>query len=244
MPLPPGEAEVDDGWLESWQRADVLAAAAVETALFSADDALTGMHVARITATAVPDGGLLFVGASWSVRHVGSFAANTVQDAVIMGNRGTSGIDGCVSSAWGAAIALQRNGGSGALALMGDQTFLYDSNGLLAPPEEERPDLVIVVSDNDGGGIFSSLEQGGPEHADTFERVFGVPLGVDLWPWRPRLGIPAVTASTTAELAAAIDDAVGTGGVRVVVARTCAREREAQILVNVQRAVSEALGSA
>lgn len=244
VPLPPTEAEIDDAWLESWQRADVLAAAAVETALFLQDDGLTGMHVARVTANAVPDGGLLFVGPSWSVRHVGSFAANTVQDAVILGNRGTSGIDGCVSTAWGAATALQRNGGAGALALMGDQTFLYDSNGLLAPAEEERPDLVIVVSDNDGGGIFSSLEQGAPEHAASFERVFGVPLGIDLAALSTALGFPVVVASTASELAAAIDDAVGLGGVRIVVARTCAREREAEILVNVQRAVGEALGSA
>jgi 2-succinyl-5-enolpyruvyl-6-hydroxy-3-cyclohexene-1-carboxylate synthase len=244
VPLPPTEAEIDEAWLESWQRADVLAAAAVETALFTRDDTLSGMHVARVTANAVPDGGLLFVGASWSVRHVGSFAANTVQDAVIMGNRGTSGIDGCVSTAWGAATALQRNGGAGVIALMGDQTFLYDSNGLLAPPEEERPDLVIVVSDNDGGGIFSSLEQGSPEHSDVFERVFGVPLGIDIAVLCAALGIPAVTVATSAELVVAIDDAVGLGGVRVVVTRTCTRAEEAATLVNVQRAVSEALGSA
>ena len=244
VPLPPTEAEIDESWLESWQRADVLAAAAVETALFSADGTLTGMHVARIVATAVPDGGMLFVGPSWSVRHVGSFAANTVQDAVILGNRGTSGIDGCVSTAWGAAEALQRNGGAGALALMGDQTFLYDSNGLLAPADEERPDLVIVVADNDGGGIFSSLEQGGPDHADTFERVFGVPLGIDVVALASAMGISAVAVSTAADLEAAIEDAVGTGGVRVVVARTCSRDHEAAILVNVQRAVGEALGSA
>lgn len=244
VPLPPTEADDDPSWLEAWQRADVLAAAATETALFAADDSLTGMHVARITATAVPDGGLLFIGASWPVRHVGSFAANTVQDAVIMGNRGTSGIDGCVSTAWGAAGALQRNGGAGALALIGDHTFLYDSNGLLAPGEEERPDLVIVVSDNDGGGIFSSLEQGAPQHAEHFERVFGIPLSIDIPGMCASVGIAVAVATTSTELAAAIDDAVGTGGVRVVVARTCSREREAEILLNVQRAVGEALGSA
>ena len=244
VPLPPTEAYDDPAWLEAWQRADVLAAAAPETALFAADDSLTGMHVARITATAVPDGGLLFIGASWPVRHVGSFAANTVQEAIIMGNRGTSGIDGCLSTAWGAAGALQRNGGAGALALVGDHTFLYDSNALLAPADEERPDLVIVVSDNDGGGIFSSLEQGAPEHADSFERVFGIPLGIDIPALCESAGISAAVASTSAELTAAIDDAVGLGGVRVVVARTCPRDREATILVNVQRAVGEALGSA
>ena len=244
VPLPPTEASDEPGWLEAWQRADVLAAAATETALFSADDTLTGMHVARITATAVPDGGLLFIGASWPVRHVGSFAANTVQEAVIMGNRGTSGIDGCMSTAWGAAGALQRNGGAGAVALIGDHTFLYDSNALLAPAEEERPDLVIVVSDNDGGGIFSSLEQGAPEYAEHFERVFGLPLSIDIPALCSSLGIFAVVATTSTELTAAIDDAIGTGGVRVVVARTCSRKREAAILLNVQHAVGEALGSA
>ena len=244
VPLPPTEAEVDEEWLESWQRADVLAAAAVETAMFSADDALTGMHVARIVANAVPDGGLLFVGPSWSVRHLGSFAANTVQDAVVLGNRGTSGIDGVVSTAWGAAGALQRAGGAGAIALMGDQTFLYDTNALLAPAEEERPDLVIVVSDNDGGGIFSSLEQGAPEYAQSFERVFGVPLGVDLTQMATALGIPSRAADSAQELAAAIEDALGAGGVRLVIARTCGRDREADVLRNVQSAVGEALGSA
>ena len=242
VPLCPEAAEVDEEWLQSWQRADVLAAAAVETVL--SDDTLTGIHVARIATSAVPDGGLLFIGPSWSVRHVGSFAANTVQDAVVLCNRGTSGIDGCVSTSWGAAFALQRNGGAGALALMGDQTFLYDSNALMVPAEEERPDLVLVVSDNDGGGIFSSLEQGAPAYEESFERVFGVPLGVDLEQLCKAAGVPVAIVSTTEELRGAIDDAMGTGGVRVVVARTCARKQEAELLTSVQAAIADALGSA
>ncbi len=244
VPLPPVEAEVDEEWLESWQRADVLAAAAVETALFSADDALTGMHVARVVATQVPDGGLLFVGPSWPVRHVGSFAANSVQEAAVLGNRGTSGIDGCVSTSWGAAAALQRNGGAGAIALMGDQTFLYDANGLLVPADEERPDLVIVVSDNDGGGIFSTLEQGQAVAPSMFERVFGNPLGVDIAAVAGALGVPAVVVDTAPALQSALEDALGLGGVRIVVARTVDRAQEAEILAEVQRAVSSALDSA
>mgnify|MGYP006275569557 CR=1 FL=1 len=241
VPLPPTQAEIDESWLESWQNADVLAAAAIETALEVQPAELTGMHVARIAAACVPDGGLLYLGASSSVRHVEAFAANTVQDAVILGNRGTSGIDGTVSSAWGAASALQRNGGAGAMALLGDQAFLYDSNGLLAPADEERPDLVLVVVDNDGGGIFSTLEQGAPEYADTFERVFGVPLGIDLVHLALTLGIPAERVDTADRLRAAIDEAIGLGGVRVVVARTCARDREAQLLADVRAAVGTAI---
>ena len=237
-------AEIDESWLEAWQRADVLAAAAVETVLASSDEAFTGMHVARAAAAAVPDGGLLWAGASWPVRHLAAFAANAVQDAVILGNRGTAGIDGCVSSAWGAAAVLQRNGGAGAIALMGDQTFLYDSNGLIAPADEERPDLVIVVPDNDGGGIFSSLEQGAPRFAGTFERVFGAPHGLDLVAIATSLGTPAVVVESVPALQAAIDEAAGLGGVRVVVARTCARDEEAAILRRIREAVGQALASA
>lgn len=243
VPLPPVEAEIDEDWLESWQRADVLAAAAIETALSSAGEELTGMHVARRVTMQVPDGGLLFVGPSWPVRHVGSFAANTVHDAVVIGNRGTSGIDGCLSTAWGAAVALQRNGGAGAVALVGDQTFLYDSNALLVPADEERPDLVIVVSDNDGGGIFSSLEPAAVVPASVFERVFGNPLGIGIAEVAQGLGIPAVVVDSAQALDGALADALGLGGVRVVVARTCSRDREAEILTDVQSAVGSALES-
>ncbi len=244
VPLPPEAAEIDESWLESWQRADVLAAAAVETVLGHHGDALTGIHAARVAAAAVPDGGLFFVGPSSAVRHVASFASNTVQDAVILGNRGTSGIDGCVSTAWGAAFALQRAGGAGAIALLGDQTFIYDSNGLLAPAEEERPDLVIVVADNDGGGIFSTLEQGAAEFEPVFERVFGVPLGVEIARACQAADVPCQAATTSAELASAIDDALGAGGVRVVVASVIEREPEAALLTAVQAAVADALESA
>lgn len=244
VPLCPEQAVIDEEWLQSWQRADVLVAAAVETVLVRDDDTLTGMHVARIVTSHVPDGGLLFVGPSWSIRHVGSFAANTVQDAVILANRGTSGIDGCVSTAWGASFALQRAGGAGAIALMGDQTFLYDSNALLVPADEDRPDLVIVVTDNDGGGIFSALEQGAPQFAESFERVFGVPLGVDPSDVCTAVGVPVTVASTTAELTSQLDDALGAGGVRVVVARSCGRQQEAELLSAVTSAVADAVGSA
>lgn len=244
VPLCPEQAVVDEEWLQSWQRADVLVAAAVETVLVRGDDTLTGMHVARIVTSHVPDGGLLFVGPSWSIRHVGSFAANTVQDAVILANRGTSGIDGCVSTAWGASFALQRAGGAGAIALVGDQTFLYDSNALLVPADEDRPDLVIVVTDNDGGGIFSALEQGAPQFADSFERVFGVPLGVDPSGVCSAVGVPVTVAATAAELTSQLDDALGAGGVRVVVARSCGRQQEAELLTAVTSAVADAVGAA
>jgi 2-succinyl-5-enolpyruvyl-6-hydroxy-3-cyclohexene-1-carboxylate synthase len=244
VPLPPEEAEVDEEWLASWQRADLLAAAAVETALAAEGAVLTGMHVARATAAAVLEGGMFYVGPSWPVRHVFNFASTTVSDGYVLGNRGTSGIDGCLSTAWGAASAFQRQEGVGAVALVGDLTFLYDSNALLVPDTEDEPDLVIVVADNNGGGIFSQLEQGEPRFAPVFDRVFGVPLSVDIVGLAQTMAVPAVAAETLVEFEAAIGAALEAGGVRVVVAKTCEREREAGILASVQRAVHEALGSA
>src|SRR5690606_34926938 len=95
----------------------------------------------------------------------------------VLANRGTNGIDGTVSTAVGAALAHQRSGGGPAYALLGDLSLLYDQNGLVIGPEEPRPDLALVVVDNAGGGIFSTLEQAGDEPA-RFERLFGTPHGV------------------------------------------------------------------
>jgi 2-succinyl-5-enolpyruvyl-6-hydroxy-3-cyclohexene-1-carboxylate synthase len=96
----------------------------------------------------------------------------------VIGNRGLAGIDGTVSTAVGAALA--RPASSRSLAYTGDLTFLHDANGLLLGPEEPRPDLTIVVANDDGGSIFALLEQGGAEFAGVFERVFSTPTHADL----------------------------------------------------------------
>ena len=118
------------------------------------------------------------------------------------------------------------------------------ANGLLAPAHEERPDLVLVVSDNDGGGIFSSLEQGALASVEVFERVFAVPLGLDLGALTRAHGIEAVVVDSAEDLIAAVDDALGAGGVRVVVARTCERDADAAMLVRVRDAVGHSIGTA
>jgi 2-succinyl-5-enolpyruvyl-6-hydroxy-3-cyclohexene-1-carboxylate synthase len=245
VPMPPEQCEVEPEWLEAWQRADVLAAAALET-VFS-EEKLTGMQVARIVTRMVPEAGTLFLGASSAVRHVASFALSSVSDAVIMGNRGTSGIDGCLSTAYGTAIAAQAQGDGAVIALLGDQAFLYDSNALLVPESERSVNLIVVVLDNDGGGIFSTLEQGGSEYAKYFEQVFGVPLGVDPQAVSSSMNVNAVTVVSEESLVEALHGALEnrvTGGVHVIVASLVSRDQEALILENISKAVHEAIHSA
>jgi len=238
VPLPPQECEVDSEWLEEWQRADILAAAAIETVLNPEE--LTGMQIARVVTRLLPEAGTLFLGASSAVRHVASFAATTVTDSAVLGNRGVSGIDGCVSTATGIAISATAAGDGCVVALVGDQTFLYDSNALLIPPTEPKMNLVVVVIDNNGGGIFSTLEQGAPQYAQHFDQVFGVPLDIDPTLVATSLRAKALTVTTEDELAEALDAAID-GGLHVITATSVDRLRESEILVDIAQAINEAL---
>jgi 2-succinyl-5-enolpyruvyl-6-hydroxy-3-cyclohexene-1-carboxylate synthase len=147
---------------------------------------------------------LLVVGSSLPARDLRHAAPR--EGVTVLANRGAAGIDGTVSTAIGAALAWQAGGGGPAAALVGDLTFLHDSNGLLLGPDEVRPQLAIVVVNNDGGGIFSLLEQGAPEHAGAFERIFGTPTGADLAALCGASQTPYTRVSTLQELAAAVTD--------------------------------------
>jgi len=162
------------GWHERWCAADHGAATALDRAL---DDpaAPGGLRLARALAAALPDGALLTLGSSNPIRDV-ALAAAPRAGLRILANRGVAGIDGTVSTAVGAALAHD----GPAYALLGDLTLLHDTTGLVIGPDEPRPDLTIVVLNDGGGGIFGLLEQGAPEHAASFERVFGTPHTVDL----------------------------------------------------------------
>ncbi|MEU1983522.1 2-succinyl-5-enolpyruvyl-6-hydroxy-3-cyclohexene-1-carboxylic-acid synthase [Nocardia sp. NPDC019395] len=136
----------------------------------------TGLHVAAVIMDALRDGDQLLLGASNPVRDAALVSAPK-PGVRVLSNRGVAGIDGTVSSAVGAA--LHHPGRT--IALIGDLTFLHDASGLLIGRGEPRPDdLTVVVANDDGGGIFELLEQGDPQYAGVFERVFGTPHGMDL----------------------------------------------------------------
>jgi 2-succinyl-5-enolpyruvyl-6-hydroxy-3-cyclohexene-1-carboxylate synthase len=79
-------------------------------------------------------------------------------------NRGTSGIDGCLSTAAGAAYVKQQF----TICIIGDISFLYDSNALWN--NHLSPDLRIIIINNGGGNIFRLID--GPTKLANFETFF------------------------------------------------------------------------
>jgi 2-succinyl-5-enolpyruvyl-6-hydroxy-3-cyclohexene-1-carboxylate synthase len=221
----------DPQWLRRWQQFDASAVDTV-TATIGGHPQATGLGVARRLVAALPAGALLLLGSSNPIRDV-SLAALPRRDLTVLANRGVAGIDGTISTATGAALV---HGGPG-YALVGDLTFLHDSNGLLAGPDEARPDLTVVVANDDGGGIFSLLEQGAPEYADAFEHVFGTPHGTDLAALCAAHHVPHIRVPAS-ELADVLAPAVGLRVVEVATQRTGLRALHDQI----RNAVATVLG--
>jgi 2-succinyl-5-enolpyruvyl-6-hydroxy-3-cyclohexene-1-carboxylate synthase len=224
----------DPEWLASWQRADASAKAALTEAL-AEEPWPSGLRLAAELVEALPPDSLLVVGSSNPTRDV-ALAGGLRPDVMVHRNRGVAGIDGTVSTAIGAATVHRGY----SYALIGDLTFLHDANGLLTGPAEQRPDLTIVVLNDDGGGIFSLLEQGAPEHAESFERVFGTPHGADLGALCAGYRVPHQVAGTLTEFRAALRPAPG---LRVVEVRVD-RSRHRDLHARVRSAVSVAVNSA
>jgi 2-succinyl-5-enolpyruvyl-6-hydroxy-3-cyclohexene-1-carboxylate synthase len=178
-------------------------------AILDSGDTLTEPRLARDLAAAAPDGALLWASSSLPVRDL-DLTGVPRADLRVLASRGASGIDGTTSSAIGAALAH----GGPAFALLGDLAFLHDAAGLALGPAEPRPDLCLIVVNNDGGGIFSALEQAA--FPGAFERIFGTPHGVGLRHLATAFGLPYQRLERPGDLAKALP---GTG-LRILEART------------------------
>jgi 2-succinyl-5-enolpyruvyl-6-hydroxy-3-cyclohexene-1-carboxylate synthase len=214
----------DQDWLDSWRVADDVLSARVDELVDGLPE-LDALHVAREVAAAVGPYATLVAGSSNPVRDLDLMTVPYPphEHRFVVGNRGLAGIDGTVSSAVG--VALARREASRTLALIGDVTFLHDANGLVIGPGEPRPDLTLVVVNDDGGSIFATLEQGADPYAAAFERVFGTPHGVDL----EALCAASHTAYTRVDTVATLRTALARapGGIHVVEARVDRARRRA-----------------
>jgi 2-succinyl-5-enolpyruvyl-6-hydroxy-3-cyclohexene-1-carboxylate synthase len=200
-------------WLERWQAASAAAVQAVDTAAVTLESP-NEPGIARDVVTGLPDRAQLVVSSSMPIRDVERYASPR-RDVRVWSNRGANGIDGVVSTAIG--VALGSSGPTG--LLIGDIALLHDSNGLLGAAERGI-DLVCVVVDNDGGGIFSFLPQAGQLPEARFELLFGTPHGVDLVALAAAYGVEARRLDADADLVKAVAEAADQGGVHVLAVAT------------------------
>ena len=232
--LPIVECEVDKSWLAIWQEADAKVGNVVVESLKA--QTLTGPGAALQVWNHADDADQLMVAASWPVRHIEAFAPKRT-GLRVFGNRGANGIDGLISTAWGIAEVNPAR----TYLLIGDVAFLHDIGGLNVADSTAQPNLTVVVLDNDGGGIFSQLEQGRPEFEPYFEKVFGTPHGKDLWQISESFGIATTRVTTRDELESSLRRTSTIPGVHVVICLTGERAQENALLKQINQQIVQAL---
>ncbi|KAL2645330.1 hypothetical protein R1flu_012917 [Riccia fluitans] len=160
-----------------------------------AESSLTEPYVAHYVVSCLPSDCSLFLGNSMPIRDSDMYAhgalnllgASKNEDswdqnlphlgARVGANRGASGIDGVLSTAIGFAAGSRQR----VTLLVGDVSFLHDTNGLTLLSERVgQPPVTVVVVNNRGGGIFSLLPVVDTLPEALFTRFFSTPHCVDL----------------------------------------------------------------
>lgn len=220
-------------WREGWIAADQLAVAAINSVLAQQVEA-TEPGVVVDLFTLLDSQGIVVLSSSMPVRDAEWFAPARTGLRVLC-NRGANGIDGVTSTAVGAALTSAPTA-----LLIGDVAFLHDTNALLGLMARQV-NLVIIVIDNNGGGIFSFLPAHDLLETERFEQLFGTPHGVDLVKLAAAHQVPAERVATRTGVQAAIAGALTRGGPRVIVVSTN-RDQNLAVHRELNLAVSRAIG--
>jgi 2-succinyl-5-enolpyruvyl-6-hydroxy-3-cyclohexene-1-carboxylate synthase len=217
-------------WLEEWRRADEAASRSVNELLDGWDEPFEG-RVARDVADWAPNESALVIGSSTPVRDLDAFMTPR-EDIRVIGNRGASGIDGFVSTVFGVAAS-----GLPTAALAGDLSLLHDVGALLWGARRGTNAILVVVN-NEGGGVFDLLPQGGLPELDE---LFVTPHGIDFGAVASAAGAGYERVEHAGDLAPALDRAWSEGGVWIVevpIDRASAVRRRAEIREAVKAALT------
>jgi 2-succinyl-5-enolpyruvyl-6-hydroxy-3-cyclohexene-1-carboxylate synthase len=243
--------DTEAGWLDSWRSADARAAESILGVL--AASGCSEPSVAVELGVLLPQQATLFVASSMPVRDIETFWPIRPDPPRVLCNRGANGIDGTVSSAFGAASA-----GQGPVVLLtGDVALAYDIGGLLAS-ERLGLKLTIVLVNNEGGGIFDFLPvagaattahdlepkagRGAETAQDVYTHHIATPTGLDFAQAAALYGLSHESVTDVAGLRAALESAIAAPGSAIVEVRT---ERKANVELHrrVWSAVAGALSS-
>lgn len=211
IPKVESKTEVDTSWVISWKKYEAL----TKEAIANYPEWSEGSLAAQI-ASDLENDTALFLSSSRPIRDIEAFALPRA-DVITYANRGLAGIDGNVSTAMG--IASRHNE---TYAILGDLAFLHDISALSNPTKDV---LTLIVVDNDGGGIFSTLPQ---KDVEGFEKIFGTPHGVDIAKVVAGFGVSHEVVTSRKELQIALRRIHP--NLHVIVAKMPERRRNAEYL--------------
>lgn len=150
----------------TWPQADAAARAFLHRFFAAEGQPFNEFAAMRRALASLPDNTALHLANSMAVRYANILGLPTGRQVEVFANRGTSGIDGCTSTAVGAALAQPARP---VLLLTGDVAFFYDRNAFWH--NYPTPNLRVVLFNNHGGGIFRLIDgpRQQPELAEFFE---------------------------------------------------------------------------
>ena len=144
----------------------------------------------------IPENTVIHLGNSSPVRY--ALIHQRVENAMYFSNRGTAGIDGCLSTAGGFASDSDKLN----TIILGDLSFFYDSNALWN--KYIGANLRIIVIHNGGGNIFSMIK--GPSDSPAFEEHFFTGNTHKAEVLAKAFGLDYFKAENEAELTQALDE--------------------------------------
>jgi len=223
-------------WKQVWDAAGKAAHQIVQKVL-NENKEISALHVIDSLMKNLPSNSHLHLASSLTARDFELLNSPELNSPFSLGqvsvsmNRGVNGIDGVAATAMGTALSAKTS----TYAVLGDIAALHDLSSFAIPSLEAKPDITFVITDNNGGAIFSLLEQ---SEVKDFERVFGTPTDINLLEVFKSLGAEVKLVSKISEL----EQNLGLPkGIKVIVVKINSRSNEAmlrkQIFEEVNRVV-------
>ncbi|RMH68633.1 MAG: 2-succinyl-5-enolpyruvyl-6-hydroxy-3-cyclohexene-1-carboxylic-acid synthase [Gemmatimonadetes bacterium] len=183
-------------------------------------ESLNEIMVAHLISRYIPAGHGLFVSSSMPIRDLDMYATTDGVPVRIAANRGASGIDGTIASATGFSAGLE----APVTLITGDLAFLHDLNSLSLIDRLRQPVIIILIN-NQGGGIFSFLPIA--NHPDVFEPYFGTPHHLTFRHVSENFGLRYQHPRTRPEFITCYQNALKQGQSTVIEVRTTRAENVA-----------------
>ena len=200
-----GKNNSSDTYLNIWRRLDQAGKKQLSTAI-DEPHCFEGRTIRELQKQ-IPEDGQIFVANSMTIRDFDYFWFSGESKAVLYGNRGVNGIDGTISTALGLAA-----NGKPTYLVTGDLSLFHDLNGL-AVAKTHNLNLIIILHNNDGGGIFEYLPQKGTKH---FDYLFSTSQGLDYSGAAKLYGCGYTKISSPDELSSALAKIGQESGVHII----------------------------